>query len=59
MLFPCQIQTCRSDNGPEFISNALDQWACWNKLTLDFSRPEKPTDNALIESFNGRLRQNA
>ncbi len=47
----------RVDNGPEFISKALDQWACWNKVTLDFSRPGKPTDNAFIESFNGRLRQ--
>ncbi len=45
------------DNGPEFISKALDQWACWNNVTLDFSRPGKPTDNAFIESFNGRLRQ--
>ena len=49
--------TIRVDNGPEFISKALDQWACWHKVTLDFSRPGKPTDNAFIESFNGRLRQ--
>jgi putative transposase len=47
----------RCDNGPEFISKALDQWACWNKVELDFSRPGKPTDNAFIESFNGRVRQ--
>ncbi len=49
--------TIRVDNGPEFISKALGQWACWNNVTLDFSRPGKPTDNAFIESFNGRLRQ--
>lgn len=49
-------RTIRVDNGPEFISKALDQWAYWNKVTLDFSRPGKPTDNALIESFNGRFR---
>ena len=47
----------RCDNGPEFISKALDQWAYWNKVKLDFSRPGKPTDNAFIESFNGRVRQ--
>jgi putative transposase len=46
----------RSNNGPEYISKAMDQWAYWNKVELDFSRPRKPTDNALIESFNGRFR---
>lgn len=46
----------RLDNGPEFISRALDQWAYMNKVTLNFSRPGKPTDNAFVESFNGRLR---
>ena len=45
------------DNGPEFISRSLDWWAYWNRVKLDFSRPGKPTDNAVIESFNGRLRQ--
>ena len=49
-------QTIRIDNGPEFTSKALDQWAYANGVQLDFSRPGKPTDNALIESFNGRLR---
>ena len=47
----------RVDNGPEFISKDLDLWAYWNKVKLDFIRPGKPTDNAFIESFNGRLRQ--
>lgn len=47
----------RCDNGPEFVSKALDQWAYWNGVQLDFSRPGKPTDNAFIESFNGRVRQ--
>jgi transposase InsO family protein len=32
-------------------------WAYWNHVTLDFSRPGKPTDYAYIESFNGRFRQ--
>ena len=49
--------TIRLDNGPEFISKALDQWAFLNDVQLDFSRPGKPTDNGLIEAFNGRLRQ--
>ena len=44
------------DNGPEFVSKALDRWAYENGVTLDFSRLGKPTDNALVESFNGRLR---
>ena len=44
------------DNGPEFISKALDLWAYQSGVTLDFSRPGKPTDNAYIESFNGSFR---
>jgi putative transposase len=47
----------RVDNGPEFISKELDLWAYAHKVTLDFSRPGKPTDNAYIESFNSRFRQ--
>lgn len=50
-------QSIRVDNGPEFISKSLDWWAYFNKVTLDFSRLGKPTDNAYIESFNGRVRQ--
>lgn len=45
------------DNGPEFISISLDLWAYFNEVKLDYSRPGKPTDNAFIESFNGRLRE--
>lgn len=44
------------DNGPEFISRALDAWAYLNKVQLEYSRPGKPTDNPHIESFNGSLR---
>ena len=50
-------RTVRVDNGPEFTSKRLDQWACLNGVELDFSRPGKPTHNALIKSFNGRFRQ--
>lgn len=45
------------DNGPEFISKDLDRWAYWNHVELDFSRPGKPSDNALVEAFNSRFRQ--
>jgi putative transposase len=47
----------RCDNGTEFVAKPLDQWAFWNKVGLDFSRPGKPTDNAFIESFNGGVRR--
>ncbi len=45
------------DNGPEFISKALDQWAYQNGVKLNFIRPGKPTENGHIESFNGKLRE--
>lgn len=45
------------DNGSEFISKAMDEWAYRHEVKLEFSRPGQPTDNAFIESFNGRLRQ--
>lgn len=50
-------RSIRVDNGPEFAGRMLDQWAYLNKVELDFSRPGKPTDNAYIEAFNSRLRQ--
>ena len=40
--------TIRVDQGSEFISRDLDLWAYQNDVTLDFSRPGKPTDNAFI-----------
>jgi len=45
------------DNGAEFVSSAMDLWAYTNGVVLDFSRRGKPTDNAAIESFNGRFRE--
>jgi putative transposase len=45
------------DNGSEFVSSSMDLWAYVNDVRLDFSRPGKPTDNAVIESFNGRFRE--
>lgn len=44
------------DNGSEFISREMDSWAYRNGVRLDFIRPGKPVENAYIESFNGRLR---
>ncbi|MDB4540607.1 IS3 family transposase, partial [bacterium] len=49
-------KSVRVDNGTELRSKVLDQWAHSNGVTLDFSRPGKPTDNAFIESFNGSVR---
>jgi putative transposase len=45
------------DNGTEFTSTALDHWAYWNHVKLDFSRPGKPVDNSVCEAFNGSLRR--
>ena len=45
------------DNGSEFVSgHKLDLWA-YDGVKIDFSRRGKPTDNAIIESFNGRFRE--
>ena len=49
--------TIKVDNGSEFISKVMDKWAYERGIELDLSRPGKPTDNAKVESFNGRLRQ--
>jgi putative transposase len=44
------------DNGPEFTSKALDQWAYARGVQLHWIAPGKPTQNGFCESFNGRLR---
>ena len=49
-------KSIRVDNGTEFQSRAMDGWAYRNGVQLDFIRPGKPAENGLIESFNGRLR---
>ena len=49
-------KSLRMDNGPEFQSKALDAWAYRKGVQLEFIRPGKPTDNAYIESFNGKFR---
>lgn len=44
------------DNGPEFAGKVLDEWAYRQQLHLRFIEPGKPQQNAYIESFNGRFR---
>jgi putative transposase len=44
------------DHGTEFTSKVLDEWCFQNGVRLDFIRPGKPVENGMIESFNGRLR---
>jgi putative transposase len=48
-------QMIRVDHGPEFTSLALDAWAHARGVKLAFIQPGKPTQNAYIESFNGRF----
>ena len=45
------------DNGPEFISLAMDGWAYRNAVKLNFSRPGKPVDNCYVESFHDKFRE--
>ena len=44
------------DNGTEFTSNVFDAWAYDRKIKLNFITPGRPCENGLIESFNGRFR---
>lgn len=46
----------RVDQGSEFVSRDMDLWTCQRGVTLDFSRPGKPTENAYFEAFNARSR---
>jgi len=45
-----------TDNGPEFAGQALDVWAYEQGVKLHFIAPGKPLQNAFIESFNGKMR---
>ena len=51
-----QVEVITVDNGPEFSGKALDEWAYKRGIKLNFIRPGKPVENAYIESFNGKLR---
>jgi len=48
--------TIRTDQGPEFTGNALDQWATQHGVEIRLIQAGKPTQNAFIESFNGKFR---
>ena len=50
-------RTLRADNGPELTRKALKIWDEKNGITINYTRPGKPTDKGHIESFNGRLRE--
>lgn len=45
-----------TDNGPEFISKSLDSWSIRTGVKIHFIEPGKPMQNAYIESFNGKFR---
>src|SRR5688572_11733920 len=49
-------QVLRTDNGAEFCGRAMLTWAHERGLTLRLIEPGKPTQNAYVESFNGRFR---
>lgn len=49
-------ESIRVDNGPEFSGKVLDAWAYAQGVCLQFIEPGKPVQNAYIESFNGKLR---
>ena len=51
------VRTIESDNGSELISKVMDKWAYERGVELNFIRPGKPADNANVECFYGRLRQ--
>lgn len=55
-LFHGYPERIRVDNGPEFTSAVFHQWAEERHTIIEHIRPGKPSDNAFIESFNGKLR---
>jgi putative transposase len=50
-------EVIQCDQGTEFTSLAMDHWAYWNRVRLDFSRRGRPGDNAVNEAFNGTVRR--
>lgn len=51
------IRMCLRPNGSEFPGKVMGRYGCARNIGIDFSRLGKPTDNATVESFNGRRRQ--
>jgi putative transposase len=52
-IVPKHVQT---DIGGGFTFKKMHQWAYENKVTMDYSKPGKPTDNPFVESFNDSFR---
>lgn len=50
-------QMIRADNGPEFISHALDEWCRKHEITLTYIQPGKPMQNGYVERCNGSVRK--
>ncbi len=50
---PIQI---RCDNGPEYISNTLKEWACDQGITISYIEPGNPQQNAYVERYNRTMR---
>jgi len=46
----------RADNGPELIANALRDWCRYSRIGINYIEPGSPWENAYVESFNGRAR---
>ena len=46
----------RCDNGPELIANALREWCRFSRIGISYIEPGSPWENAYVESFNGRVR---
>jgi putative transposase len=56
VLFHGYHERIRVDNGPEFTNAVFHQWAEEQHIIIEHTRPGKPSDNAFIESFNGKVR---
>ena len=56
VIVPRDPESAVPDNGPEFAGRTLEAWAYAARVTLCFIRPGKPMENAYVESFNGKFR---
>lgn len=58
LTYRCKPHSIVMDNGPELTSKAMFLWSQRTKVNLHFIQPGKPTQNAFVESFNGKFRDN-